>query len=152
MPNNSFCLVPLPVIHSKIYLLNWVTESMHEYITSYVDPSYGECIDCNKRTIHICLKCHYCYSCHFKVENIEKEQRIRKHYRRQPREISEEYPVTFVTYKRNKINSNIVWTGLQPIEDNNNNNTERRYIVYIIRVTDTCLHGSNRQLSGLSNE
>jgi hypothetical protein len=103
-----FCLVPLPVIHSKIYLLNWVTESMHEYITSYVDPSYGECIDCNKRTIHICLKCHYCYSCHFKIENIEKEQsRIRKHYRRQPREISEEYPVTFVTYKRNKINSNI---------------------------------------------
>ena len=74
---------------------------MHEYITSYVNPSYGECIDCNKRTIHICLKCHYCYSCHFKIENIEKEQRrIRKYYRHHTRDISDQqYPVTFVTYK-----------------------------------------------------
>ena len=47
---------------------------MHEYITSYIKPSYSECIDCNKRTTYICLKCNYCYSCHFKIEKIEKER------------------------------------------------------------------------------
>ena len=49
-------------------------QTMHEYLTSYGDNSrYGECIDCDKRTPHICLKCNYCYSCHFKIERIEKE-------------------------------------------------------------------------------
>jgi hypothetical protein len=27
----------------------------------------GECIDRNKRTPHICLRCNHCYWCHFKI-------------------------------------------------------------------------------------
>ena len=75
---------------------------MHEYITSYVKPSYNECIDCNKRTIHICLKCHYCYSCHFKIESREKErERASKYHQHHDRDsvTQEEHPVSFVTYK-----------------------------------------------------
>ena len=83
---------------------------MHEYITSYIKPSYGQCVDCNKRTPHICLKCHYCYSCHFKIENIEKENGNEKrvitdqyYQRRFDRDILEQkYPVTFVSYKIKK--------------------------------------------------
>jgi hypothetical protein len=81
---------------------------MHEYITSYIKPSYSHCIDCNKRTSHICIKCHYCYSCHFKIESIEKEKENEKkaasgkHYQRSyfDRDIfSLKYPATFVSYK-----------------------------------------------------
>lgn len=75
---------------------------MHEYITSYVKALYSECIDCNKRTTHICLKCHYCYSCHFKIESREKErERASKYHQRYDRDsvTQAEYPVNFVTYK-----------------------------------------------------
>jgi len=77
---------------------------MHEYITSYVKALYSECIDCNKRTTHICLKCHYCYSCHFKIESMEKgkeRERSSEHYQHHDRDnvTQEEYPVSFVTYK-----------------------------------------------------
>jgi hypothetical protein len=81
---------------------------MHEYFTSYIKPSYGECVDCKKRTTHICLKCSYCYSCHFKIENIEKENISKKRaliakYDRYHGDILEQkYPVTFVTYKIKK--------------------------------------------------
>ena len=75
---------------------------MHEYIASYVKPSYSECIDCNKRTTHICLRCHYCYSCHFKIERMEKQRKqASKYHQRYYRDSirQEEYPVRFVTYK-----------------------------------------------------
>ena len=82
--------------------------SMHEYITSYIRPSYSQCIDCNKRTIHICVKCHYCYSCHYKIESIEKGREIgksaitSKHYPHRSLDkgiLRQKYPVTFVSYK-----------------------------------------------------
>lgn len=81
---------------------------MHEYITSYIKPSYSQCIDCNKRTTHICIKCHYCYSCHFKIESIEKEKEnekrtiTSKYYQRRIFDkgiLEQKYPVTFVSYK-----------------------------------------------------
>src|SRR5205809_395447 len=47
---------------------------MHEYVNiNGRDSQYKECVDCNKRTPHICFRCNYCYSCHFKIESIEKE-------------------------------------------------------------------------------
>ena len=52
---------------------------MHEYLALYGDNSrYGDCVDCNKRTPHICLECNYCYSCHFKVERMEKEYPLKQ--------------------------------------------------------------------------
>ena len=85
---------------------------MHEYITSYIKPSYSECIDCNKRTTCICLKCNYCYSCHFKIEKIEKERKkkvpndnnnkskyYQQHYNNRDILKQQGYPLTFVTYK-----------------------------------------------------
>jgi hypothetical protein len=79
---------------------------MHEYITSYIKPSYSQCIDCNKRTTHICIKCHYCYSCHFKIESIEKQNEktatMSKYYQHHGFDkgiLEQKYPVTFVSYK-----------------------------------------------------
>ena len=85
---------------------------MHEYITSYIKPSYSECIDCNKRTTCICLKCNYCYSCHFKIEKIEKERMkkvpvnnmnnnkyYQQHYHNRDIVRQQGYPLMFVTYK-----------------------------------------------------
>ena len=40
---------------------------MHEYLSDSRFP-YGECIDCTKRSAHVCIRCHYCYSCHPKIE------------------------------------------------------------------------------------
>jgi hypothetical protein len=44
---------------------------MHEYISDSHFP-YSECIDCRKRSAHVCIRCHYCYSCHPKIEQLEK--------------------------------------------------------------------------------
>lgn len=52
---------------------------MHEYL-SYNNLAYYDCIDCNKRTPHVCIRCHYCYSCHPKIEKIEKEVELKKRY------------------------------------------------------------------------
>jgi hypothetical protein len=47
---------------------------MHEYISdSYF--IYNKCIECKKRTPHVCIRCHYCYSCHPKIEKLEKDRR-----------------------------------------------------------------------------
>ena len=46
---------------------------MHEYLSDSRFPS-GECIDCRKRSAHVCIRCHYCYSCHPKIEQLEKEK------------------------------------------------------------------------------
>ena len=77
---------------------------MHEYLTLYANQSrYGECIDCTKRTPHICLKCNYCYTCHFKIERIEKEHWLRRvivPVKERPQEIH--YPVEFTTYTTGK--------------------------------------------------
>ena len=52
---------------------------MHEYFTVYGNSqSYRQCLECNKRTPHICLKCNYCYSCHPKIESMEKEDHTKK--------------------------------------------------------------------------
>ena len=47
---------------------------MHEYLSDNRFP-YGECIDCTKRSAHVCIRCHYCYSCHPKIEQLEKEKK-----------------------------------------------------------------------------
>jgi hypothetical protein len=72
-----------------------IIHDMHEYVTIYDrDSQYKECVDCNKRTPHICFRCNYCYSSHFKIERIEKE-----HWQKQ----RNTYPVVFTTYTiRNK--------------------------------------------------
>jgi hypothetical protein len=54
-----------------VYLL--VADSVHEYVAPFT-LIYHECIDCKKRTPHICITCNYCYSCHPNIERIEKEQ------------------------------------------------------------------------------
>ena len=76
---------------------------MHEYATSYSNVLYKECTHCNKRTLHICLRCGYCYSCHFKIESLERQQelmKVRKFYpsRTRDRE-AEQHSVRFVTYE-----------------------------------------------------
>ena len=87
---------------------------MHEYITSYIKPSYSLCIDCNKRTTHICIQCHYCYSCHYKIEDIEKQRQnvkqMRTSKRYHPRGLDrhilvQKYPVTFVSYRTKAANN-----------------------------------------------
>ena len=87
---------------------------MHEYITSYIKPSYSQCIDCNKRTTHICIQCHYCYSCHYKIEDMEKQRQNLKTMttckRYHPsgldrRILGQKYPVTFVSYKTKAVNN-----------------------------------------------
>ena len=47
---------------------------MHEYLSDSRFP-YSECIDCRKRSAHVCIRCHYCYSCHPKIEQLEKEKK-----------------------------------------------------------------------------
>jgi hypothetical protein len=49
---------------------------MHDYLSSN-NLVYYDCIECKKRTPHICIRCHYCYSCHPKIERIEKEIEIK---------------------------------------------------------------------------
>jgi hypothetical protein len=48
---------------------------MHEYISDSHFP-YSECIDCRKRSAHVCIRCQYCYSCHPKIEQLEKVNKI----------------------------------------------------------------------------
>ena len=76
-------------------------QTMHEYLTLCGDNSqYGECIDCNKRTPHICLKCNYCYSCHFKVERMEKEYPLKQIIipANERRRLGNRLPTIFTTY------------------------------------------------------
>jgi len=46
---------------------------VHEYAAP-LTLVYHECIDCKKRTPHICIECNHCYSCHPNIERIEKEE------------------------------------------------------------------------------
>ena len=75
---------------------------MHEYVTLYGhDSRYKECIDCNKRTPHICFRCNYCYSCHFKIERTEKEywlERVKIIPANGRQRRDNHYPVAFTTY------------------------------------------------------
>jgi hypothetical protein len=48
---------------------------MHEYISDR-HFLYSECIDCSKRSAHVCIRCHYCYSRHPKIEQLEKKGKI----------------------------------------------------------------------------
>ena len=47
---------------------------MHDYLSDS-GFSYSECIECRKRSAHVCIRCHYCYSCHPKIEQLEKEKK-----------------------------------------------------------------------------
>ncbi|CAN5303050.1 hypothetical protein BH18THE2_BH18THE2_25960 [soil metagenome] len=47
---------------------------MHEYISDS-HFLYRECIDCRKRSAHVCIRCHYCYSCHPRIEQLEKKKK-----------------------------------------------------------------------------
>ena len=83
---------------------------MHDYLADcHLSSPYRTCIECNKRSQHVCTTCSYCYSCHGKIERKEKEDvmkrrpisfntitttKSRKAVRRQPK-----YEVNFVTYK-----------------------------------------------------
>ena len=74
---------------------------MHDYLTSYgINSKYKECIDCNKRTPHICFRCNYCYSCHFKIERTEKEYWLKriKIIPAKERQQENHYPVAFMTH------------------------------------------------------
>jgi hypothetical protein len=72
---------PLPVglVYQSLLDDSWdriLIQPMHEFLTENNNSSsYRECIACNKRTPHICLKCNYCYSCHPLIERIEKAER-----------------------------------------------------------------------------
>ena len=66
---------PLKSVSAFIYHLNNYY-NMHEYL-SYTKPIYYDCINCKKRTPHVCIRCHYCYSCHPKIERIEKEVEVK---------------------------------------------------------------------------
>ena len=65
---------------------------MHEYLTSY-KLIYSECMQCNKRTSYVCLKCNYCYSCHYKIEATERKSYIQN---------QNQHRASFVTYTRAK--------------------------------------------------
>jgi hypothetical protein len=59
---------------------------VHEYVAPFT-LIYHECIDCKKRTPHICIECNYCYSCHPNIEGIEKlEERDEKQRKKEERE------------------------------------------------------------------
>jgi hypothetical protein len=72
---------------------------MHEYL-SYAKLVYYDCIECKKRTPHVCIRCHYCYSCHPKIERIEKEieVKMRSNYKMQK--------LTFLIHTKSKNKSN----------------------------------------------
>lgn len=79
---------------------------MHEYLADHgLFHRYRNCVECNKRSQHVCTTCDHCYSCHYKIERKERENEMKrrpltlksvnpKTIRRQP-----EYEVNFVTYK-----------------------------------------------------
>jgi hypothetical protein len=67
---------------------------MQEYISDSHFP-YSECLDCTKRSAHVCIRCHYCYSCHPKIEQLEK----RKIHAQVNYEIPKQQH--FIKYKRN---------------------------------------------------
>lgn len=69
-------LKPLAV-DSKIFHLYLLSIYSYINVHEYAAPLtlvYHECIDCKKRTPHICIECNYCYSCHPNIERIEKEE------------------------------------------------------------------------------
>src|SRR5580765_4905729 len=65
---------PLPHLCSNSYLHLIPILSMHEFLSSGNLSIYRDCISCNNRTAHACVKCYYCYSCHANIERLEKVQ------------------------------------------------------------------------------
>ncbi len=67
-----------PSLKSISFFIYYLTDyyNMHEYLSS-TNLVYYDCIECKKRTPHICIRCHYCYSCHPKIERIEKEIEVK---------------------------------------------------------------------------
>jgi hypothetical protein len=84
------------------------TIKMHEYITSYIRPSYNQCIDCNKRTTHICIRCHYCYSCHYKIEDMEKQRQNVKTMTTSKRYHPRGFDRRILASDKTSINNNII--------------------------------------------
>lgn len=66
---------------------------MHEYISDILFP-YSECVDCRKRSAHICTRCHYCYSCHPNIERLEKMKKYTQVSYQTPKQL-------FTKYKKN---------------------------------------------------
>ena len=67
-----------PSLKSISFFIYYLTDyyNMHEYLSS-TNLVYYDCIECKKRTPHICIRCHHCYSCHPKIERIEKEIEVK---------------------------------------------------------------------------
>ena len=63
---------------------------MHEYISDSHFP-YSECIDCRRRSAHVCTRCHYCYSCHPKIEQLEKENKYAQVRYQMPKQLLMKY-------------------------------------------------------------
>ena len=67
-----------PPLKSVLFFIYYEKDyyNMHEYLSS-TNLVYYDCIECKKRTPHVCIRCHYCYSCHPKIERIEKEIEVK---------------------------------------------------------------------------
>ena len=63
---------------------------MHEYISDS-HFSYSECIECRKRSAHVCIRCHYCYSCHLKIEQLEKKKKYTQVCYEMPKQLFMKY-------------------------------------------------------------
>lgn len=83
---------------------------MHEYLADHrLSSPYRNCIECSKRSQHVCTTCVYCYSCHYKIERKEKENKMNRrplilnkaHPKKSPKTVQRQpkYQVNFVTYK-----------------------------------------------------
>ena len=63
---------------------------MHEYISDS-HLLYSQCIDCRKRSAHVCIRCHYCYSCHPKIEQLEKGKKYTQVSYQMPKQLFVKY-------------------------------------------------------------
>ncbi len=75
---------------------------MHEFLSTGNSSTYRDCISCNKRTAHTCIKCYYCYSCHANIERLENVQTRTKTLRQRINKVQEidrkHYKPLFITY------------------------------------------------------
>ena len=89
---HSISTPSLPFICSTFYniWLQFLIIHMHKYISDSHFP-YSECIDCRKRSAHVCIKCQYCYSCHPKIEQLEKKKKYAQVSYRMPKQLFTKY-------------------------------------------------------------
>ena len=98
----------LLTIWSFMHMLNML--NIHEYLADHhLSLPYRNCIECSRRSQHVCTTCSYCYSCHYKIERKEKENKMKRrpitlnraNPKKLPRTVRKQpkYHVDFVTYK-----------------------------------------------------